>query len=154
MVEFHIPEQQTPYHGYGLLSNSSTRHYLQNGSYEGSRVNHHGPDKEGKHRDRDSVSLTSDRNRGPRASKPKGSSPADHTLNHNDTCNRSDFVTTYEKAKFFVIKSFSEDNVHRSIKYGVWASTPNGNRKLDAAYQQAKVDKDTCQIFLFFSVQY
>ncbi|KAL7221982.1 hypothetical protein ACSBR1_023833 [Camellia fascicularis] len=60
------------------------------------------------------------------------------------------FVTEYKDAKF-IIKSYSEDNVHKSIKYGIWASTPNGNRKLDAAYREAK-EKNTCPVFLFFSV--
>ncbi|KAI3701749.1 hypothetical protein L6452_27064 [Arctium lappa] len=156
--------QQTPYHGYDL-SGSTTRRYPQNSSYEANRLNHHGHDKEVKQRDRDSISLTneshattSDRNRGPRASKPKGSSPADPMSNNQasgsplDQYNLPDFVTTYEKAKFFVIKSFSEDNVHRSIKYGVWASTPLGNRKLDAAYQEAQETGGNCRIFLFFSV--
>ncbi|GJT06062.1 YTH domain-containing protein [Tanacetum coccineum] len=31
-----------------------------------------------------------------------------------ELCNRPDFETTYDNAKFFVIKSFSEDNVHTS----------------------------------------
>lgn len=161
ICDFHTSQQQTPYHAYEFLSNSSTRRYPQSGLYEANRVNHHGFDKEGKHRDRDTVSLTSDshattsdRNRGPRASKPKGSSSADHESNHIDLYNRPDFITTYEKAKFFVIKSFSEDNVHRSIKHGVWASTPLGNRKLDAAYQEARDGGNTCRIFLFFSVWY
>ncbi|CAH1449489.1 unnamed protein product [Lactuca virosa] len=86
------------------------------GSYEASRVD--------KNRDRvdsvNSVSLsatTSDRNRGPRALKPKGR---------------------------------TTDNVHRSIKYGVWASTPLGNRKLDAAFKEAK--EYASGVFLFFSV--
>ncbi|XP_015971026.1 YTH domain-containing protein ECT4 isoform X1 [Arachis duranensis] len=56
----------------------------------------------------------------------------------------------YTDAKFFVIKSYSEDDVHKSIKYSVWASTPNGNKKLDAAYQEAK--EKSCPIFLLFSV--
>ena len=29
--------------------------------------------------------------------------------------------------QMFVIKSYSEDDVHKSIKYGVWASTDTGN---------------------------
>ncbi|XP_024959569.1 YTH domain-containing protein 2-like isoform X5 [Cynara cardunculus var. scolymus] len=162
--EHSFGQQQTPYHGYEL-SGSTTRRYPQSGSYEASRLNHHGHDKEVKQRDRDSISLTgeshattSDRNRGPRASKPKGSSSVDPMSNnhasrsHLDLYNRPDFVTTYEKAKFFVIKSFSEDNVHRSIKYGVWASTPLGNRKLDAAYQEAQEAGGSYPIFLFFSV--
>ncbi|KAL7221967.1 hypothetical protein ACSBR1_023826 [Camellia fascicularis] len=60
-------------------------------------------------------------------------------------------LSEYKDAKFFIIKSYSEDNVRKSIKYGIWASTPNGNRKLDAAYREAK-EKNTCPVFLFFSV--
>ena len=30
-------------------------------------------------------------------------------------------------AKFFVIKSYGEDDVHKSIKYKLWASTKRGN---------------------------
>ena len=36
--------------------------------------------------------------------------------------------------RFFVIKSYTEDDVHKSIKYGCWTSTNSGNRKLDAAF--------------------
>ncbi|WRX34117.1 YTH domain - like 8 [Theobroma cacao] len=68
-----------------------------------------------------------------------------------DLYNRPDFRTDYENAKFFIIKSFSEDNVHKSIKYNVWASTPHGNKKLDAAYCEAKEKKETCPVFLLFS---
>nr|QEX51152.1 YTH domain-containing family protein 2-like isoform X3 [Cymbidium ensifolium] len=66
--------------------------------------------------------------------------------------NRADFSDTYSEAKFFVIKSYSEDDIHRSIKYNVWASTPNGNKKLDAAYKEAKEKAVECPVFLFFSV--
>lgn len=34
----------------------------------------------------------------------------------------------------------------------VWASTPNGNRKLDAAYREAKEKQAACPVFLLFSV--
>lgn len=126
------------------------------GPYEQTQYNH-GPAKEVK-LNRDSVNLSGEShavtNRGPRALKPKGSNSADRTSSDTDLYNQPDFKTTYEKAKFFVIKSFSEDNVHRSIKYGVWASTALGNRKLDAAYQEAKKDGDTCPVFLLFSVCY
>ena len=60
--------------------------------------------------------------------------------------NRPDFATDYENAKFFIIKSFSEDNVHKSIKYNVWASTPHGNKKLDAAYHEAKEKNGSIQM--------
>ncbi|AQK97391.1 YTH domain-containing family protein 2 [Zea mays] len=70
--------------------------------------------------------------------------------------NLSDFVTKYEQALFFVIKSYSEDDIHKSIKYNVWASTPNGNKRLDNAYrlaQERMAEKGTkCPVFLFFSV--
>ncbi|KAL4590101.1 hypothetical protein LXL04_003020 [Taraxacum kok-saghyz] len=160
-----IPQQQTGY-GYGSVSGSSTRHYPQTGSFRGynnnnnnyifqgeaSRLNRFIPEKGGKQqRDRDGNMsiINGDRNRGPRASKPKGEQ---QTEGKTDLYNRPDFVTNYENAKFFVIKSFSEDNVHKSIKYGVWASTPLGNRKLDAAYQEAKESESSCPVFLFFSV--
>ncbi|XP_023737104.1 YTH domain-containing protein ECT1 isoform X1 [Lactuca sativa] len=169
-----IPQQQAGYgYGYGSVSGSgsSTRRYPQSGSFRGhnygnnsifqgeaSRLNRFIPEKGGKHRDKDGISMisephgtTSDRNRGPRASKAKGEqilSPEGKI----DLYNQPDFVTSYENAKFFVIKSFSEDNVHKSIKYSVWASTPLGNRKLDAAYQEAKESEANCPVFLFFSV--
>ncbi|WCJ43663.1 evolutionarily conserved C-terminal region 2 [Euphorbia peplus] len=66
--------------------------------------------------------------------------------------NMEDFPEDYSDAKFFVIKSYSEDDVHKSIKYGVWASTPNGNKKLDAAYSFAKESSAGCPVFLLFSV--
>ncbi|EEF36924.1 yth domain-containing protein, putative [Ricinus communis] len=70
----------------------------------------------------------------------------------NEQYNREDFPEDYSNAKFFVIKSYSEDDVHKSIKYGVWASTANGNKKLDAAYHEAKETSGGCPIFLLFSV--
>ncbi|KAJ8513049.1 hypothetical protein OPV22_003483 [Ensete ventricosum] len=45
-----------------------------------------------------------------------------------------------------------EDDIHKSIKYNVWASTPHGNKKLDAAYQESKEKTSGCPVFLFFSV--
>jgi hypothetical protein len=66
--------------------------------------------------------------------------------------NREDFPEDYSDAKFFVIKSYSEDDVHKSIKYSVWASTCNGNKKLDTAYQAAKEKPGGCPVFLLFSV--
>ena len=66
--------------------------------------------------------------------------------------NKEDFPVDYADAMFFIIKSYSEDDVHKSIKYNVWASTPNGNKKLAAAYQEAQQKPGGCPIFLFFSV--
>ncbi|XP_019443670.1 PREDICTED: uncharacterized protein LOC109347971 isoform X1 [Lupinus angustifolius] len=73
-----------------------------------------------------------------------------------DQYNLPDFPTKYDHALFFVIKSYSEDDIHKSIKYNVWASTPNGNKRLDSAFQDAQKrteDKgNKCPVFLFFSV--
>ncbi|XP_010542475.1 PREDICTED: uncharacterized protein LOC104815674 [Tarenaya hassleriana] len=66
--------------------------------------------------------------------------------------NREDLPEDYTDAKFYVIKSYSEDDIHKSIKYNVWASTPYGNKKLDAAYQEAQQKPGNCPVFLFFSV--
>ena len=66
-----------------------------------------------------------------------------------DTINPMTFDIAPKYARFYVIKSYSEDDVHKSIKYGVWASTDTGNRRLDAAY------RESCNrgpIYLFFSV--
>nr|DAD38709.1 TPA_asm: hypothetical protein HUJ06_013031 [Nelumbo nucifera] len=111
------------------------------------------------------LDILSEQNRGPRASKPKIQTTNEHGSStdnsksglltvdaHGESYNHPDFVTEYKDAKFFIIKSYSEDNVHKSIKYRVWASTPNGNRKLDAAYREAKEKQGTCPVFLFFSV--
>lgn len=113
----------------------------------------------------DSRDIYNDRNRGPRASKLKGKSATEQGFSSGankmnlsasgillDSYNRLDFVTDYENAKFFIIKSFSEDNIHKSIKYNVWASTPHGNKKLDVAYHDAKEIQPHCPVFLFFSV--
>ncbi|XP_020589260.1 uncharacterized protein LOC110030719 [Phalaenopsis equestris] len=103
----------------------------------------------------------SELNRGPRVNRfkilngavPTGEEVEDnHLVPNRDQYNRADFPEKYADAKFFIIKSYSEDDIHRSIKYGVWASTPGGNKKLDSAYKEAMNKADGCPVFLFFSV--
>lgn len=55
-----------------------------------------------------------------------------------------------ENARYFIIKSYSEDDIHRSIKYSIWCSTNHGNKRLDEAYRQQQAKNG--QLFLFFSV--
>ncbi|KAB5544609.1 hypothetical protein DKX38_012721 [Salix brachista] len=115
------------------------------------------------------VELLGEQNRGPRINNMKNQLAVKaHTTklrNDNglgniiiqaDQHNKDDFPTDYADAKFFVIKSYSEDDVHKSIKYNVWSSTPHGNKKLHSAYEDArKLDLGRprgCPIFLFFSV--
>ncbi|XP_017079905.2 YTH domain-containing family protein [Drosophila eugracilis] len=54
------------------------------------------------------------------------------------------------EARFFVIKSYSEDDIHRSIKYEIWCSTDHGNKRLDDAFKERH--KEGGIIMLFFSV--
>jgi len=63
--------------------------------------------------------------------------------------NPNDFELNLEDARFFIIKSYSEDDVHRSIKYGIWCSTEYGNKRLDAAYQERNGHG---AVYLLFSV--
>ena len=51
--------------------------------------------------------------------------------------------------KFFIIKSFSEEDIHKSIKYGVWSSSKKGNTTLSNAFNITK-EKDSF-VYLFFS---
>lgn len=70
-------------------------------------------------------------------------------------------------AKFVIIKSFHEDDVHKAVKFGLWSSTPHGNEKLQKVYEDAHTEaiqlsrdgsgldangNPICPIFLFFSV--
>ncbi|XP_062158469.1 YTH domain-containing protein ECT2 isoform X3 [Alnus glutinosa] len=120
------------------------------------------------------ISLLNEQNQGPRTANAKsvlmsggnaaGSLEPDGNGNINsvtslirtDQYNLPDFSTKYDHAFFSVIKSYSEDDIHKSIKYNVWASTPNGNKRLDNVYQDAQermVEKGSkCPVFLFFSV--
>ena len=52
-------------------------------------------------------------------------------------------------SKFFVIKSFSEEDVHKSIKYNVWSSSKDGNLTLSNAYRITEENKGN--VYLFFS---
>jgi len=63
--------------------------------------------------------------------------------------NPKEFDVTPTSARFFVIKSYSEEDIHRSIKYSIWCSTEYGNKRLDAAYRE---QEGVGPIYLFFSV--
>ncbi|KAK7329617.1 hypothetical protein VNO77_23787 [Canavalia gladiata] len=116
-----------------------------------------------------SSDVLGEQNRGPRVSRSKhqlsvkayttkagDGNEQGNIIIYTDQYNKEDFPLDYENAKFFVIKSYSEDDVHKSIKYNVWSSTPHGNKKLENAYEDAKkvaAEKSgACPIFLFFSV--
>lgn len=54
-----------------------------------------------------------------------------------------------ESSKFFVIKSFSEEDVHKAIKYKLWSSTKTGNQILNNSYKLAK--EAGGDVYLFYS---
>ncbi|GMH19785.1 hypothetical protein Nepgr_021626 [Nepenthes gracilis] len=116
-----------------------------------------------------SPDMLGEQNRGPRINRSKNqftvkayttkageSNSQGNIIICADQYNKDGFPVDYAIAKFFVIKSYSEDDVHKSIKYNVWSSTPNGNMKLNSAYQDAQQiaagKPGGCPIFLFFSV--
>jgi len=82
-------------------------------------------------------------------SQPVMSHPVLDNLRSINEYNPKSFDMSPKNARFFVIKSFSEDDIHRSIKYEIWCSTEHGNKRLDAAY---KAQNGAGPIFLFFSV--
>ncbi|XP_056440356.1 YTH domain-containing family protein 3 isoform X2 [Gadus chalcogrammus] len=49
--------------------------------------------------------------------------------------NPKDFDWSLKNGRVFIIKSYSEDDIHRSIKYSIWCSTEHGNKRLDGAYR-------------------
>ena len=63
--------------------------------------------------------------------------------------NPAELTLNTKNARFFVIKSYSEDDVHRSIKYSIWCSTEHGNKRLDNAFKERE---GKGPIYLFFSV--
>ncbi|GBE81736.1 YTH-domain-containing protein [Sparassis crispa] len=63
--------------------------------------------------------------------------------------NPVDFDTRPLFARYFVIKSYTEDDVHKSLKYEIWSSTDPGNKRLDKAFKECS---GRGPIYLFFSV--
>jgi len=66
-----------------------------------------------------------------------------------NTYNPSTFSLDIKNSRMFIIKSYSEDDIHRSIKYGIWCSTEHGNKRLDSAYRE-RANKGP--IYLLYSV--
>lgn len=63
--------------------------------------------------------------------------------------NPQTFDTRPAFARYFVIKSYTEDDVHKSLKYEIWSSTDPGNKRLDKAFKECA---GRGPIYLFFSV--
>ncbi|XP_060594945.1 YTH domain-containing family protein 3-like [Ruditapes philippinarum] len=63
--------------------------------------------------------------------------------------NPKDFAINTKGARYFIIKSYSEDDIHRSIKYSIWCSTEHGNKRLDAAFKERE---GKGPVYLLYSV--
>ncbi|KAF8584082.1 YTH-domain-containing protein [Ramaria rubella] len=86
------------------------------------------------------------------ASVPPGymGSPIDvPTLIATKGYNPTNFEIRPSFARYFVIKSYTEDDVHKSLKYEIWSSTDPGNKRLDKAFKECA---GRGPIYLFFSV--
>merc|ERR1719309_673999 len=75
--------------------------------------------------------------------------PVLESLKNSNDYNPKTFDVNPKNARYFVIKSFSEDDIHRSIKYEIWCSTEHGNKRLDQAFRSSE---GKGPIYLFFSV--
>lgn len=57
-------------------------------------------------------------------------------LRQENQYNPREFTIATKGARYFVVKSYNEDDFHRSIKYGIWCSTEHGNRRLDQTFRE------------------
>ena len=77
-----------------------------------------------------------------------------HLININS---RNSNIKIPENSKFYVIKSFNEEDIHKSIKYNVWSSSHNGDHILNNAYNKLQIDNQNLNkdeqknLYLFFS---
>uniref|UniRef100_UPI00358EBC7C YTH domain-containing family protein 2-like isoform X3 n=1 Tax=Myxine glutinosa TaxID=7769 RepID=UPI00358EBC7C len=75
--------------------------------------------------------------------------PVLEQLKTSNEYNPREFDCNPRNARVFIIKSYSEDDVHRSIKYSIWCSTEHGNKRLDAAFRSLQ---GKGPVYLLFSV--
>lgn len=80
---------------------------------------------------------------------PFPSHPILDKLRFENNYNPKEFDLSPPNARFFIIKSYSEDDIHRSIKYSIWCSTEHGNKRLDNAF---KSQEGKGNVYLLFSV--
>ncbi|XP_077365723.1 YTH domain-containing family protein 3 [Festucalex cinctus] len=66
---------------------------------------------------------------------PGDAHPVLEKLRALNNYNPKEFEWNLKNGRVFIIKSYSEDDIHRSIKYSIWCSTEHGNKRLDGAYR-------------------
>ncbi|XP_063064339.1 YTH domain-containing family protein 1 isoform X1 [Engraulis encrasicolus] len=86
---------------------------------------------------------------------PPGSGPGTEShpvlekLRAAHSYNPKEFDWNLKTGRVFIIKSYSEDDIHRSIKYSIWCSTEHGNKRLDSAFRAMNAKGP---VYLLFSV--
>lgn len=81
--------------------------------------------------------------------KPPPPPPVLEKLKSENLYNPGELTMDLKNARYFVIKSYSEDDIHRSIKYNIWTSTEHGNKRLNEAWNDSK---SKGPIYLVYSV--
>lgn len=77
------------------------------------------------------------------------SHPVLDKLRASHSYNPKEFEWNLKNGRVFIIKSYSEDDIHRSIKYSIWCSTEHGNKRLDSAFRAMN---GKGPVYLLFSV--
>lgn len=77
--------------------------------------------------------------------KIRGSFPACSSLNDPNFD-----VDSIKKAEFFILRSSNDDNLHKAIKYGIWASSFRNSQTLQHTFSNCK--RDNIPIYLFYTV--
>ncbi|MEE6506259.1 hypothetical protein FKM82_007609 [Ascaphus truei] len=85
----------------------------------------------------------------PHAVPGSDSHPVLEKLKAAHSYNPKDFDWNLKNGRVFIIKSYSEDDIHRSIKYSIWCSTEHGNKRLDSAFRSMN---GKGPVYLLFSV--
>jgi len=73
-----------------------------------------------------------------------------HLENVNDSS--FDVESISPNAQFYILRSGNDDNIHKAIKYHIWATTANGKSVLKQAWQDFEEKGLTPEIYLVFSV--
>lgn len=59
-------------------------------------------------------------------------------------------INVVPNSKYYIIKSFNIENIHKAIKYNTWSTTYSGNSSFNKAYIEAK--NRGAEVYLFFSI--
>jgi hypothetical protein len=64
--------------------------------------------------------------------------PNDLNLTNQNSSVLGNSAPAVSNNRFFIIKSYSDEDVHKAIKYSIWSSTSKGNSILDEAYMEVQ----------------